>query len=116
MQLLSSNSLNFIDIILGLYRAAIGQSGSFLNTWAYTSSTKDTAFELGRELNFTGNTSEDLKKFLKIQSAVDIKIAATNVYSNNAVRLNTTNLLNNNLKFRLKGFCLPLKLITLTHS
>ncbi|XP_049826516.1 esterase 6-like [Aethina tumida] len=70
----------------GLYRAAIGQSGSFLNTWAYTSSTKDTAFELGRELNFTGNTSEDLKKFLKIQSAVDIKIAATHVYSNNAVK------------------------------
>ncbi|XP_049817589.1 esterase FE4-like isoform X2 [Aethina tumida] len=57
----------------GHFRAAIGQSGSMMCPWAATINPSVIAFELGNHLNFSGNTSHELKEFLRQKSAVEIK-------------------------------------------
>lgn len=66
---------------LGLFRAAIMESGTAMNIWAYTINAREKAFELARTLrsNFSSNSSEDVLEVLQSASASELNEAATTV-------------------------------------
>ncbi|XP_067007367.2 esterase FE4 [Anabrus simplex] len=49
----------------GLFRSAIGQSGSSSNAWAVADKPRKNAFLVGKALGFTGESSQDLVDFLR---------------------------------------------------
>ncbi|XP_067008035.2 juvenile hormone esterase-like [Anabrus simplex] len=49
----------------GLFQGAIAQSGSVLSPWALAVKPRDTAFQIGTALGFSGNTSQELADFLR---------------------------------------------------
>lgn len=64
---------------LGLFKNAITQSGSVLNTWSMTYNPKEMAFKLGEQLGIKTTDSKELMDKLKEISAKDIVAATSEV-------------------------------------
>jgi len=59
-----------LSIISGLFHRAIAQSGSCLNSWAFTNSSKRMAFRLGEKLGIKTENTQELLNHLR---SVDAK-------------------------------------------
>lgn len=67
--------------VVGLFRAAIAQSGSSLSPWAYQREYKNIAYELASTLDANFKVSSDSKEllaFLRGKPALDINTVAAN--------------------------------------
>ncbi|XP_067007366.2 esterase FE4 [Anabrus simplex] len=56
----------------GLFRSAIGQSGSSSSAWAVADKPRKNAFLVGKALGFTGESSQDLVDFLRNVSSDEL--------------------------------------------
>nr|CAD7574328.1 unnamed protein product [Timema californicum] len=76
----SHNPLKFASIIR-LFHRAIAQSGSALNPWAFTKSSRDPAFRLGKQLGCATDDARELVSFLRSVPSSSIIKAQDNVIS-----------------------------------
>ncbi|XP_067006818.2 juvenile hormone esterase-like isoform X2 [Anabrus simplex] len=67
----------------GLFHGAIAQSGSALSSWALAVNPRDTAFQIGNALGFSGNTSQELAAFLRNLDAETLLDASLTVKPEN---------------------------------
>lgn len=67
--------------VAGLYRAAVIESGTALNHGSYISSAREYAFQLGKNLDptFNSSNSQDLLKLLQSSTVEQIQAAANKV-------------------------------------
>lgn len=60
----------------GIFSKTIAQSGTALVSFSLNENPTETAFKLGRELDFVGNDPKEFVEFLKNQSAENLLKAA----------------------------------------
>lgn len=71
----------FLIFFLGLFFAAISESGVALNPWAFTNQGRKRAFQLGESLGFKSNNAKELLEFLRSVPADRLVIAANDAFS-----------------------------------
>jgi carboxylesterase type B len=76
--------------ILGLFHRAIAQSGSCLNSWAFTNSSKSMAFRLGEKLGIKTEDSQELLNHLRSVGTMDLTKASHEVLTPEASVYTTT--------------------------